>query len=385
MPPEPSAAQYSQPMPTDMPSVFSGAQNVLRDSIVAAMENSNASVISTFQEGMEGLAKILSDGFKAMTAAAQAPPAPPAQPPVQPPPPPPPSTVVHVPSTSHATPKFREPRLFDGKVSSVTPFLAEIGSAIFLQSHALNTDRLKTVYFSMYLKDGSPRSWYYMIEHDPSKSHLLDDYDLFLESFKKHFGDSNRHATALAAMKNLVQTGSCAAFASRFRELLVDLDYTERHKIDEFRAKLKSHVKDAIAYRGNANLPTSFDDFVALCIDLDDTGHQRASERLAESKHAQKQSSHSSKSSSNSKFNSNSSTNQPAAAAAAPVASSSDVVPMEIDAIRRGPLSAEEKQRRRNLGLCLYCGQGKHLVPDCPNMSERAKRNRMAKPSSGKA
>ncbi|PPR01209.1 LOW QUALITY PROTEIN: hypothetical protein CVT26_016090 [Gymnopilus dilepis] len=43
MPPEPSAAQYSQPMPTDTPSVFSGAQNVLRDSIVAAMENSNAS------------------------------------------------------------------------------------------------------------------------------------------------------------------------------------------------------------------------------------------------------------------------------------------------------------------------------------------------------
>lgn len=64
-----------------------------------------------------------------------------------------------------------------------------------------------------------------------------------------------------------------------------------------------------------------------------------------------------------------------------------DIVPMEIDAMRRGPLTAEEKQRHRDEGLCLYCGLGKHLAANCPNMSERAKRNfkSQAAPSSGKA
>ncbi|KAI0992067.1 hypothetical protein K3495_g16119, partial [Podosphaera aphanis] len=30
-----------------------------------------------------------------------------------------------------------------------------------------------------------------------------------------------------------------------------------------------------------------------------------------------------------------------------------------------GPLSVEEKDRRRRLGLCYYCGKGKHRAQDC--------------------
>jgi len=36
-------------------------------------------------------------------------------------------------------------------------------------------------------------------------------------------------------------------------------------------------------------------------------------------------------------------------------------------AIPRGPLSAEERQRRRDNNLCLYCGNGGHLAQNCPN------------------
>ncbi|KAI0074757.1 hypothetical protein K474DRAFT_1676864 [Panus rudis PR-1116 ss-1] len=41
-----------------------------------------------------------------------------------------------------------------------------------------------------------------------------------------------------------------------------------------------------------------------------------------------------------------------------PISSShSDVVPMEVDAVRRGPISAEERLRRQKEGLCFYCGK----------------------------
>jgi hypothetical protein len=51
---------------------------------------------------------------------------------------------------------------------------------------------------------------------------------------------------------------------------------------------------------------------------------------------------------------------------------------MEIDSSRAGapkraPLTQDERDRRHREGLCLYCGQGKHLATNCPNMSTRAK------------
>ena len=46
--------------------------------------------------------------------------------------------------------------------------------------------------------------------------------------------------------------------------------------------------------------------------------------------------------------------------------------PMEIDTTRRrGPLSEEEKQRRRANQLCLYCGGPGHIAVNCPHRPRR--------------
>ena len=90
---------------------------------------------------------------------------------------------------------------------------------------------------------------------------------------------------------------------------------------------------------------------------------------------------------SNSAFSSSSHTNNSVHSNSAPVpsTSSSDPVPMEVDAIKHGPLSAEEKEHRRREGLCFYCGKGKHTVNNCPNMSEKAKKRSQPRANSGKA
>src|SRR5689334_22324998 len=41
----------------------------------------------------------------------------------------------------------------------------------------------------------------------------------------------------------------------------------------------------------------------------------------------------------------------------------------------RGPLSAEEKSRRRTAGLCLYCGGAGHIAATCPLVSSRRQGN----------
>jgi hypothetical protein len=61
---------------------------------------------------------------------------------------------------------------------------------------------------------------------------------------------------------------------------------------------------------------------------------------------------------------------------------SNGAVPMEIDAVRRGPISPSEKERRRKN----YCGHGQRFVNDYPNKSAKAKaKDKKVNPSSGKA
>lgn len=44
---------------------------------------------------------------------------------------------------------------------------------------------------------------------------------------------------------------------------------------------------------------------------------------------------------------------------------------MEIDALRhRGPVSPQERERRREQGLCAYCG-GKHKIDMCEALAKR--------------
>ena len=46
--------------------------------------------------------------------------------------------------------------------------------------------------------------------------------------------------------------------------------------------------------------------------------------------------------------------------------------PMEIDTTHHhGPLSKEEKQRRRANRLCLYCGGPGHIAVNCPHRPRR--------------
>ncbi|PPQ91439.1 hypothetical protein CVT25_014327 [Psilocybe cyanescens] len=119
-----------------------------------------------------------------------------------------------VPSTGSSTiPRVREPRKFDGRAQSVDPFVREINNSLVLQHRAFTSDRDKSLYFGFYLEDGSPSAWYTSVEkYHPE---LLDNFEAFLNAFKKHFEDSDRYATALAKLRKLKQDGSAATYASR--------------------------------------------------------------------------------------------------------------------------------------------------------------------------
>lgn len=277
------------------------------------------------------------------------------------------------PSFPRGAPRFKEPFVFSGSAAEVEPWIDEVTNAVHLQRATLTTDFDKAIYIAGYLKVGNPKSWYYGIK---SREDLLWNFEELIKNFRAHFGDSNLQATALRKLKSLKQTGPCAAYASRSRELHEHLDLDDFTKINYFYEGLKDGVKDLLLTIDRSD---EFDAFVDQCVLLDNRLHERELERRQFSKG----SSHRSQ-------DSKPRASPPSFVSPAP-STSSQVVPMEIDAVKRGPISADEKARRKREGLCFYCGQGKHRVEDCPNMSEKAKtafkarRNANSASSSGKA
>jgi hypothetical protein len=263
--------------------------------------------------------------------------------------------------------KFREPRIFDGKVAQVEPFLDEIEQGIRGQRMTDPIDM--TGYMSTYLKDGDPKTWYYAIKK--SQPTLLADFTGFVAAFRSHFADSNAARTALRKITDLKQSGSCAAYTARYWELLPLVDFSETTKLEQYKAGLKKEVRERVSLVRPK--PANFEAYVALAIDFDNEMHEEVLEEKARAKRNGK----------------TPATPRPSTTSQASTALSPGE-PMEIDSVKvkRGPLTAEEKERRRREGLCSYCGVKGHFADSCPNKSEAAKKRdaeRKAKSTSGNA
>ncbi|KAJ7196647.1 hypothetical protein GGX14DRAFT_574715 [Mycena pura] len=98
-------------------------------------------------------------------------------------------------------PHFNPPRQFNGKKDDVEPFLSEINHAVHLSRASLRTDYDYALFMSGYLKDGSPKSWFYAVEKQ--SEHLLHSWEKLQENFREHFGDPDPEGTAWNKIQRL--------------------------------------------------------------------------------------------------------------------------------------------------------------------------------------
>lgn len=233
---------------------------------------------------------------------------------------------------------FREPDVefpekFSGKSSQLKNFIASIRNIVELRPLSYNSDRRKTgLVGSLCTHDAL--NWYRSLQD--FNSPLLQDFESFVGEMTLNFGDANFTEKARKRLLELNQGNkSASSYASRFRLLAPETGFDQETLLFHFERGLNSDVRRAIAV--NDKEFTLLEDIIKYAIKVDN--------RLFESNFYDR---------SAQQVKSPSVMNIP--------------TPMDIGSVRpRGPLDASEKDRRRRLNLCLYCGKPGHLASSCPN------------------
>ncbi|QRV93691.1 Retrotransposon gag protein [Ceratobasidium sp. AG-Ba] len=303
---------------------------------------------------------------------------------------------------------------FSSKAQDVERFLTDLRDNIELQGPlTFTTDYQKSIYMATFLRNTQSASDWMSGIHSTTPD-LLNHFARLTDTFTKHFGSANKVEDALRKLKALKQTGSAATYAARFCKLSAALPQeqfflktmffnglkeertqtlrpegstlrieassthrpqktlTNRHRrLPRIRLRIRLRSDDAtVVSRIEDKHPSdegrdkegTLDQLIERSISGDNRIHefQSATASKATPWTAPK-----------AKSSTTSATPAPSSSTPAPSASSSGPVPMELGAAHvAGLLDPSEKERRKKLGLCVYCG-GQHSTDDCQLLKEK--------------
>jgi hypothetical protein len=178
---------------------------------------------------------------------------------------------------------------------------------------------------------------------------------------ERAFGDPDRKGTAQRTIQNLRQKNrEFHVYLAEFQRHIEYTGFNEEAKKTALLNGISSELRELLVTQDIEN--TSLDDTIHVCQRIDQ--RHRAAQALQRRPFTPRAS-----------FGSpHASPRTPATPTPAPlyspspITSSSPAELMDLSAARvqRGPLTDAEKRRRREQGLCLYCGDGQHHVLKCP-------------------
>lgn len=244
--------------------------------------------------------------------------------------------------------KVAAPEPFTGSRTKLRAFLAQLEIIFTLNLNRFHDDRTKVLYTVSLLRDGAFNWAEPMLRSDREGAYVseLRNYNQFVLELERMFGDIDAQATAERKLDKLRQTSSARHYVSEFRQASSHLSWGEEALTYKFYSGLKDTVKDRIAEQGR---PTDLNQLMKLAVQIDD----RIYERFLEKKGSNAENRQSSP-----------------AKASPPQTHMPDVMDWQASATSTGPrphLSQAERDRRKALGLCFYCGSKDHLKRNCPD------------------
>lgn len=241
--------------------------------------------------------------------------------------------------------KVAAPEPFTGNRSKLRSFLAQLDIVFILNPNRFCDDRTRILYTVSLLREGAFNWIEPRLRAERGGEHIpeLRSYTQFIKELERMFGDIDAQAMAERKLEKLRQTSSARHYVSEFRQAASHLAWGDEALTYKFYSGLKDAVKDCIAEYGR---PTEITQLMELAVRIDD----RIYERFLEKK---------------------SSNGDPRQTRTNPQQTyAPDVMDWQASATSsgpKGPLSEEERNRRRTLGLCFYCASKDHMRRNCPD------------------
>ena len=254
-------------------------------------------------------------------------------------------------------PKLNPPKPFDGTWSEYKTFIMQL-NLIFNSDPdrytGANADNAKIAYAASYLS-GSAKEWFQPHVDKTTGAITLPNWASFVAAQKAAFDDPHAHQTAYTKISSLKQERDCSSYHAAFVPLATILGFDERTRISFFKKGLHGELKKALSYQ--ITLPDIFDEFVQACIKIDNQiqANKEACDSIPRTQGGQ--------------------------FAPAPTTSTSTSMhsgPMDLSRARyrsqkRGPVTDQEKKRRKANNQYLYCGSSSHWASQCPHKRSRGK------------
>jgi hypothetical protein len=244
--------------------------------------------------------------------------------------------------TSTLSPKICLPEKFDGTISKYRDFIVSIENIFVLNGDRYPTDEIKVRFIGTLLSRDALAWFRGLVE---THSELLKSYGKFMDEFKLLFDDPLKHRHARAAIDRLKQgKGSVLSYAAKFRRLASDTGYNNDALTEHFRKGLSDEVKDVLSTC--LDEPMDIESLIPYCIRIDNRLYDRRVERSG-----------------------NRGNSKGTFKATQGPTSGSSTAPMDLDAMKlegKKKLTNEERERRIQNKLCLYCGEAGHRLAQCP-------------------
>ena len=239
---------------------------------------------------------------------------------------------INLPGNVHLAP----PERFSGDPKRFAVFINQCRLHFLCRPAAFPTDQAKVAFVLSYLS-GNAADWSIPLvnQDDP----VLHDFQAFQLNMEKLFA---RHSQGQALDNELLSlrqgNQDLLAYIASFNRLIVETQWPEDKRITLFYRGLRGELKDVLAQV--VNPPQDCSDYIDLVVQIDHRLQNRKADR--------------------SKFDARVFSKPPT-----PSKGVDSGEPMQIGGLK-GPLTQKERERRKQLQLCLYCGNSGHFLRDCP-------------------
>uniref|UniRef100_A0A9Q8P547 Retrotransposon-derived protein PEG10 n=1 Tax=Passalora fulva TaxID=5499 RepID=A0A9Q8P547_PASFU len=270
----------------------------------------------------------------------------------------------------HFSKKVNDPDEFDGNKSKFEAFETQLTIKLLANADHFPQEKDKVTYvFSLLRGDAAAQVQHYI--DNATQTIGCPDVLTLMQDLRAAFGDPDRRATAQNAIHNLLQKNkSFAEYLAAFNRDIGFTGYNEETKKSTLRRGLSAELLRALEDKDVGAM--SFRELVETCQRLDSNMKHTASLLASRSQGRQPRGP-------GSHFAAPLGAAAPTALPPVSVGDAMDLsagaaVP-RVQGLVNGKLTPEEKLRRRQAGLCTYCGGPGHIAANCPQLAARNARN----------